>query len=325
MLTLIPADREHMPFRQALLADPATMAYNAPWSPPDGTVPFPESAWDAWLAKWTNHEPERFCGYVATADGTPVGEICWHGHGAGMGVVIHASHRGKGYGAEALQLLIRRAFSHPEISRLENQFESARAAALHTHLNAGFVQAGTDAHGSLTLILTRAAHRERLLRRLTDAMCQWERGVPDRIHHLIKVHGFARQIGQMELLDEDTLFILEAAALTHDIGIRPAIAQTGACPGPLQERLGPPEAETMLHGLHFPREVIDRVCFLIGRHHTTQGVDAPDWQILLEADFLVNMIENHMSGEAIDACRDRVFRTGEGLRLLHWIRPPQHG
>lgn len=321
MLTLIPACREHMPFRQALLADAATMVYNAPWCPPDGTLAFPEEHWDAWLARWTNQEPERFCGYVATEAGTLVGEVCWYDQGAGMGVVIHAGHRGYGYGAQALQLLLARAFSHPEIARLENQFEPTRTAAMRTHLNAGFAVTGPDANDSAVLTLTREAYQERQLRRLTQAMCQWEAAVPDRIHHFIKVHGFARQIGQMEGLSAADLFILETAALTHDIGIKPALEQTGSCPGPLQERLGPPEVEAMLQALHFPQKVIDRVCFLIAHHHTTQGVNSADWQILLEADFLVNMIENHMTAEAIDTCRDKVFRTAEGLRLLGWIRP----
>lgn len=323
MLTLIPASLELMPFRKALLADAATMAYNAPWCPPDGTLSFPQENWDSWLARWTNREPERFCGYVIDENNTPVGEVCWYNHGAGMGVVIHADHRGKGHGTEALQLLVARAFSHPEITRLENQFEPTRAAAMRTHLDAGFAVTGSDENGSTVLTLTRAAHNERQLRRLTQAMCQWEAAVPDRIHHFIKVHGFARQIGQMEGLSAADLFVLEAAALTHDIGIRPAIEQTGACPGPLQEHLGPPEAEAMLKTLHFPQEVIRRVCFLIAHHHTTQGVDSTDWQSLLEADFLVNMIENQLSGEAIDTCRDKVFRTAEGLRLLGWIRPGQ--
>ena len=38
----------------------------------------------------------------------------------------------------------------------------------------------------------------------------------------MKVHSFARIIGTKEGLDETSLFILEAAAYTHDIGIRPA-------------------------------------------------------------------------------------------------------
>lgn len=155
MLTLIPAARKHMPFRQGMMADAATMAYNAPWAPPDGTLTFPESEWDGWLTRWTNQEPERFCGYVATEDGTLVGEVCWHGYGAGMGVVIHAAHRGKGYGTQAIKLLAERAFSHEEIGFLENTFESTRDPALRLHLRAGFQQAGTDEDGYLIFRLNK--------------------------------------------------------------------------------------------------------------------------------------------------------------------------
>lgn len=324
MLTLHPATPAHMPYRQALLSSPATMAYNAPWFPPDGTIPFPEEEWDKWLAQWTHREPERFCGYLADETGTLVGEVCWHGYGAGMGIVIHADHRGRGCGAQGLQLLIQRAFSHPEIAYLENNFESTRDPALRLHLRAGFEEAGRDEEGYLLLRLTREKYYERLLRALFDAMCAWEKGVPERIHHFIKVHGFARQIALHEGLDAQTRFILEAAALTHDIGIRPAIEQTGACPGPLQERLGPPEGRKMLADLGFAQDVIDRVCFLIGRHHTTEGVEGPDWRILLEADFLVNMVENRMSPEAVRRARDGFFRTEEGLHLLACLQGDGH-
>ena len=41
-------------------------------------------------------------------------------------------------------------------------------------------------------------------------------GDPKRIQHFMKVHSFARIIGTKEGLDETSLFILEAAAYTHD-------------------------------------------------------------------------------------------------------------
>lgn len=137
MVTLRPADRAMMPFRREMLHDPDTMAYNAPWFPPDGTIPFPEEKWDAWLARWTNHEPERFCGYLFDGE-TPVGEVCWNSFGEDMGVVIKAEFRRKGYGAMGLQLLAERAFSHPEITRLRNTFESDRDPAMSLHLHFGF-------------------------------------------------------------------------------------------------------------------------------------------------------------------------------------------
>ena len=162
---------------------------------------------------------------------------------------------------------------------------------------------------------------EQWIRAVYDAMCAYDRGSGLRIHHFVKMHSFARQIGWHEGLDEDTQFTLEVAALTHDIGIKKCLEQTGACPGNLQERLGPPETEPMLRSLGLPESVIERVCFLIGHHHTTAGVDAIDWRIILEADYLVNMIEGKHTPEAIDTFKKNVFRTEEGLRLLELIRP----
>lgn len=163
--------------------------------------------------------------------------------------------------------------------------------------------------------------RQALLTRLMDAMCEYEAGCPQRIHHLVKVHGFARQIGLAEGLDDDTQFVLEAAAMAHDIGIKPAMELTGACPGPQQEKLGQPVAAKMLPSLGFSSEVTERVCFLIGHHHTYVGVDGTDWRILLEADYLVNMIEGNHPAAAIDQARDTFFATREGKRLIEWVRP----
>ena len=163
--------------------------------------------------------------------------------------------------------------------------------------------------------------KQALLASLMDAMCAYEEGCPQRIHHFIKVHGFARQIGLCEGLDEDAMFVLEAAAITHDIGIKPAMQLQGSAPGPVQEKLGPPVAAMMLPMLEFPQDVTERVCYLIGHHHTYQGVEGVDWRILLEADYLVNMIEGNHPAAAIDQARDTFFETMEGKRLLGWVRP----
>ena len=46
------------------------------------------------------------------------------------------------------------------------------------------------------------------------------------------------------------------------------------------------------------------------------GIDGLDYQILLEADFLVNAYEDQLKPEAIATFRDKVFRTPSGLQLL---------
>nr|WP_296837236.1 HD domain-containing protein [uncultured Marvinbryantia sp.] len=117
-------------------------------------------------------------------------------------------------------------------------------------------------------------------------------GDPKRIQHFMKVHSFARIIGTKEGLDETSLFILEAAAYTHDIGIRPAEEKYGRCDGKLQEQEGPIVAQRMLSDVGIENYLIDRICYLIGHHHTYDNIEGLDYQILVEADFLVNLYED---------------------------------
>ena len=103
---------------------------------------------------------------------------------------------------------------------------------------------------------------------------------------------------------------LDVASVVHDIGIKPAEERYGKghCGGKLQEQLGPEPARKMLTELDFDEDIIDRVCFLIAHHHTYEGAQGLDWQILLEADFLVNAFEDSLSKESIKILerRDRV-------------------
>ena len=153
------------------------------------------------------------------------------------------------------------------------------------------------------------------LHALAQEMIAYERGCPQRAQHLLKVHAFARLIGTGEGLDGRTLYILEAAALVHDIGIKPALAKYGSSAGPLQEKEGIAPAREMLIGLGFDGDLTERVCTLVGRHHTYDNVDGPDCRILLEADFLVNLFENGAGTAEIQTALQRVFRTRTGIDI----------
>ena len=67
-------------------------------------------------------------------------------------------------------------------------------------------------------------------------MIAYYAGDPKRIQHFTKVHSYARIIGVGEEMDAASLFILEAAAYTHDIGIKPAEEKYGSSDGKLQEQ-----------------------------------------------------------------------------------------
>ena len=160
---------------------------------------------------------------------------------------------------------------------------------------------------------------EHTIEQVTAAMIAYDAGDPMRIHHFLKVHAFARFIGLSEGLDTHTQSGLEAAALVHDIGIHKAEAVYGSCGGKYQEELGPAEAETLLTPLDLSRQVIERVMYLVGHHHTLTDVEGLDYQILLEADYLVNADEHGYSGENVENTLAEIFRTATGSALLRAV------
>ena len=149
-------------------------------------------------------------------------------------------------------------------------------------------------------------------------MIMFDRKDPRRIQHFLKVYMFAALIGKMEGLPPKQQKILEIAAILHDIGIHPAEKKYGFSNGKLQEQEGPAYARELLNEIGgYEPELIDRVCFLIAHHHTYAGVDELDWQILMEADFLVNSFEKGLPEEAIKEFRCNVFKTKSGIDMLN--------
>ena len=66
----------------------------------------------------------------------------------------------------------------------------------------------------------------------------------------------------------------------------------------------------------FTDRQIERICWLVGHHHTYHICEDLDYQILIEADFLVNLFEDEESPNAIRAVRKNIFRTESGIRIL---------
>ncbi len=58
-----------------------------------------------------------------------------------------------------------------------------------------------------------------------------------------------------------------------------------------KEKEGPAIAEKLLGELGFDQDVSNRVQYLIAHHHTYDNINEIDYQILVEADFLVNIME----------------------------------
>jgi len=108
-----------------------------------------------------------------------------------------------------------------------------------------------------------------------------------RINHLIKVFSFAHHIGVMEKCDVKT-----------------------------QEIEGHPVADEILKGFDLDDAIKDRVLFLIGHHYQYNAIDGMDFQILVEADFLVNIFEDGMDEKSIKSVKEKIFKTKSGTNLL---------
>jgi len=75
----------------------------------------------------------------------------------------------------------------------------------------------------------------------------------------------------------------------------------------------------LLTPLGVEESVIERVCWLIAHHHTYADIQGMDYQILVEADFLVNAYEEEMDEDAIRTVRDKMFRTNTGVELMNLL------
>ncbi|HMK75420.1 MAG TPA: HD domain-containing protein [Thermodesulfobacteriota bacterium] len=135
-----------------------------------------------------------------------------------------------------------------------------------------------------------------------------------RVHHAIKVARFAEQILKME--GGNPLVVMGAAYL-HDIGIHEASRKYGSHSGHYQEMEGPAIAREILERLNVKKQVIDEVCDILGHHHSPREKETLHFQILYEADGLVNIEEEGISKnrEKVEQLIRKVFRTATGKRL----------
>ena len=99
---------DELGFRQSLLDDLETMAYNHAYG---GTIPFPRERWEDWYARWVEDKTgERFYRYLYHEAGQGfVGEAAYR-YDSEFGeyvcdVLVAARYRGRGFGRQGLTLL----------------------------------------------------------------------------------------------------------------------------------------------------------------------------------------------------------------------------
>ena len=169
-LTLHVPAYDELWYRRKLSEDPATMGYNKGYDLPfagydreTGCIAFPPSEWADWYAYFIGQEPLRYYAYIMRErDGAFLGEVNLHKEPDApwyeMGIVLEAAHRGKRYAVPALRLLLRQAFDVLHAEAVHNDFEVSRAAAIRTHLAAGFTEYRRE-NGVIELLITKEQYR----------------------------------------------------------------------------------------------------------------------------------------------------------------------
>lgn len=151
---------------------------------------------------------------------------------------------------------------------------------------------------------------------ITKKMIDFSRGNLHDIDHFLRVWAYAKTIAELEGLDADTRFVVEVAAIVHDIACPLCREKYGNTNGKLQEKEGPALVEAFLADASMAPEVAARVAFLTGHHHTLTGIEGDDWQILVEADYIANAEENGWPPENVRGFMDRYCKTDAGRALM---------
>jgi hypothetical protein len=154
---------------------------------------------------------------------------------------------------------------------------------------------------------------------IMEKMVQSSCGSIHDIEHFVKVWAYTKTIGELESLDSKTQFILEAAAITHDIACPLCRAKYGNAGGKLQEKESPSLIRDFFADTDLDETQVQRLVWLVSHHHTYENIDGPDWQILIEADYIVNASENNYSKENIRNFLETNAKTSSGKRLIREV------
>ena len=103
---------------------------------------------------------------------------------------------------------------------------------------------------------------------ILEKMIVFSEGNLHDIDHLIRVWTYAKTIGELEGLDSRTQYILETAAITHDIACPYCRTKYGNTEGRHQEEEGAWIVRDFLRGTGMDEAAAGRVIYLVSHHHT---------------------------------------------------------
>ncbi len=152
--------------------------------------------------------------------------------------------------------------------------------------------------------------RERLIREMMNVFGADQ----SRINHTLAVLDYAEQI---LLAQGGDPLVTKAAAILHDIGIGEAERKHGSSAGKYQEIEGLPIAKNILKKYDLDDALIDRICEIVANHHSAKDINTPEFKIVWDADWLVNIPEEfaEIDKEKLRKLIDKTFKTKQGRQI----------
>lgn len=155
---------------------------------------------------------------------------------------------------------------------------------------------------------------EAAIDRIRNEMIDFFGSDRERVEHALKVLDYAGRINSVEKADP---LVVGVAAVLHDIGIHAAEQKHGSSAGNFQELEGPPIARNILRRNGFCEPDIEHICAIIANHHSAKNIDTPEFRVIWDSDWLVNIHDEMDLSDKAALARliEKIFKTGAGKEI----------
>jgi urease accessory protein UreE len=170
-------------------------------------------------------------------------------------------------------------------------------------------------------IILAIMEEEMYIEKITAEMREIFKEIPYGIDHTLKVLSNAEAIMDGEGIGGEERELICIVTILHDIGAVEALHKYGSIDGVYQEKEGPAIAKSILSELDYDPDKIDRICYIIGNHHTPSKINGLDFQILWEADLIENLLGKEIKEEKeklVDIV-DKNFKTNTGRAMIYLL------
>ena len=137
-----------------------------------------------------------------------------------------------------------------------------------------------------------------------------------QIGHTEAVHNFAQLLGKLEAYDDRRQAMIEISALLHDIGCPNAKEKYGNTNAPNQEKEGKPKAAEILAKYELKAEDKALIAEAVGCHHHIKQLQEMGFELLAEADLIVNLLEGYYKMEQAQNLYETCVSSARGKELF---------